>query len=344
MNKLASIIILTYNSEKYIENCLKSVFEQTYPNIEILIIDNNSKDNSTEKTKGILREFKGDQKLILNDKNLGYAGGNNLGIKQSRGEYVFIINPDIVLDKDCVKEIVNEFEEDPKIGSVQGKIYQMDEGEKTNIIDTVGFQFFKSGRIIDLGQGEKDYSTTFKTSREIFGVNGAAAAYRRKTLDDVKLKEEYFDEDFFCYAEDFDLAFRVRWLGWKSIYNPKAILWHDRTSSKSISGGWKEFRKTRKSQSLWMRKISWRNMWLAFIKNLPFSSFFKIPFLKRQIKFSFYLFFFEPMVLLAKFQIIKLLPKMIKKRRIIMDFRKIDNAEMVKWFIENSCPPAGREN
>jgi len=313
MNKLVSIIILTYNSEKYIVNCLKSVFEQTYPNAEILVIDNNSTDNTAAKIKNLKLKIK-NFKFIENSINLGYAGGNNIGIRQSRGEYLFIINPDVILEKNYIKTVVDEFEKNPQIGSVQGKVYQMNNGIKTNIIDTVGFEFFKSGRVIDIGQGQKDSSTAFGTSKEVFGVNGAAAAYRRATLNDIKYKEEYFDEDFFCYAEDFDLAWRARNKGWKCIYCPNTILWHDRTSSKSISGGWREFRKTRKSQSLWMRRISWRNMWLAFVKNLPLKSFFHPQFLKRQIKFSFYLFFFEPRVLLAKFSIIKLLPKMIKKR------------------------------
>ena len=313
MNKLASIIILTYNSEKYIENCLKSIFEQTYDNVELIVIDNCSKDNTVDKIRNSKFEIR-NFKFIENSINLGYAGGNNVGIRQSRGEYVFIINPDVILDENYVRKIVDEFGKDPQIGSVQAKVYQMNNGIKTNLIDTVGFKFFKSGRIIDEGQGDEDKGQ-FNQVKEVFGVNGAAAAYRRMTLNDIKYKEEYFDEDFFCYTEDFDLAWRMKNKGWKCLYVPEAILWHDRTSSKSISGGWKEFRKTRKSQSLWMRKISWRNMWLAFIKNLPFKSFFHPQFIKRQIKFSFYLFFFEPGVLLAKFEIIKLLLKMIKKRK-----------------------------
>lgn len=320
MNKLVSIIILTYNSEKYIENCLRSVLEQTYKNIELIIIDNASKDNSVK----IIENWKpaspagglkiGNFKFFKNLRNLGYAGGNNIGIRQSRGEYIIVINPDVVLDKDYIKIVVDEFEKDLQIGSVQGKVYQMNNGIKTKIIDTVGFEFFKSGRIIDKGQGEQDIGQ-YNQPCEIFGVNGAAAAYRREALNSVNLNQEYFDEDFFCYAEDFDLAWRMKNRGWKSVYVPQAMLWHDRTSSKSISGGWKEFRKTRKSQSLWMRRISWRNTWFAFIKNLPFKSFFHPQFLKRQIKFGLYLLFFEPAVSLAKFSILKLLPKMIKKRK-----------------------------
>ncbi|MCX6729964.1 MAG: glycosyltransferase family 2 protein [Candidatus Portnoybacteria bacterium] len=314
MNKLVSIIVLTYNSEKYIENCLQSIFSQTYRDIEIILIDNSSKDNSVKLSEEKLKNYTGNQRIIINKENFGYAGGNNVGIKESRGEYVVIINPDVVLENNYIEETVNEFEQNPQIGSVQGKYYQLNNEIKTKIIDTVGFKFFKSGRVIDEGQGDKDVGQ-YEEKREVFGVNGNAAAYRRKTLNDIKYKEEYFDEDFFCYAEDFDLAWRVKARGWKCIYVPQAILWHNRTSSKSIGGGWKEFRQTRKLQSLWLRKISWRNIWLTFIKNLPLKGFFHPQFLKRQIKFGFYLLFFEPKVLLAKFEIIKLLPKMLKKRK-----------------------------
>ena len=319
MNKLVSIIILTYNSEKYIEECLQSVFNQTYKNVEVIIVDNNSQD----KTKGILRESKGNLKVIFNNKNLGYTGGNNIGIRESRGEYVIIINPDVILAENYIQEVINEFEQNVQSGSIQGKYYQLNNGIKTKIIDTVGFKFFKSGRVIDEGQGDEDVGQ-YEEKREVFGVNGNAAAYRRTTLNDIKYKEEYLDENFFCYAEDFDLAWRVKTRGWKCVYTPQAILWHDRTSSKTISGRWKTFRAIRKSQSLWIRKISWRNAWLTFIKNLPLKSFFHPQFLKYQIKFAIYLLFFEPKVLLAKFEIIKLLPKMLKKRKIIMKNKKID--------------------
>jgi len=322
MNKLVSIIILTYNSEKYIKDCLQSIFRQTYNNLEIVMVDNNSKDGSVEIAKKILGDCEDNQKVILNNKNLGYAGGNNIGIKQVQGDYIIILNPDVVLDENFIQKIVDKFETDSKIGSIQSKVYQFINHQKTNIIDTVGFKFFKSGRIIDRGQGEDD-NGQYDNSREIFGVNGAIPAYRRIALNEIELKEECFDEDFFCYAEDFDLAWRLNANGWQAVFEPQAIAWHDRTSSKSIGGGWKEFRQTRKSQSLWLRKISWRNIWLAFIKNLPLKYFFHPQFVKRQIKFNLYLLFFEPKVLLAKFEIIKLLPKMLKKRKLIMKNRKI---------------------
>ena len=334
-SKLVSIIILTFNSEKYIENCLKSIFEQTYKNVEVLIIDNNSKDKTIEKTKGILGESKGNQRveLIENSINLGYTGGNNIGIKQSRGEYVILLNPDVILDRDFVKEMVNELEKNPKISSVQAKIYQLNNGQKTDIIDTIGFKVFKSGEINDKGQGEKD-TGQYDKFEELFAVNGVAPAYRRTALDDVRLKEEYLDEDFFCYAEDIDLGWRLRWRNWSAVFNPRAIAWHDRTSSKKLGKGFSDFRETRKKQSFWVRQIGWRNQWFLFIKNLSLINFiiFFPRFFLRQAKLFFYLLIFETKVLGCIIDIIKLTPKMLKKRRIIMKQKKISNKDIRKWF------------
>lgn len=321
MDKLVSIIVLTHNSEKYIRDCLESILKQTYKNLEIVMLDNDSKDESLEIAKEVQRNSRENLRVIINNKNFGYAKGNNLGIKQSRGDYVIILNPDVILNENFIQNIINRFNENEKIGSIQAKILQLNNGIKTKIIDTIGFKFFESGEINDLGQGEEDKGQ-YDDLREIFGVNGAAPAYRRTALNSIKLNEEYFDEDFFCYVEDFDLSWRLKLSGWLAIFESKAIAWHDRTSSKLINGGWKKFRETRKTQSLWLRKISWRNTWLTYIKNLSLKSFFRPRFLRRQIKFVLYLAFFEPRVLLAKFQIIKLLPKMLKKRKIITKNKK----------------------
>ena len=332
-SKLVSINILTYNSEKYIENCLNSVLTQTYPNVEVLVIDNNSSDDTVAKIQNLKFKIQ-NFRFIENSINLGYTGGNNTGIKQSRGEYVVLLNPDVVLDKDFIKEINKSFEKNPKIGAIQAKIYQLNNHKKTKIIDTVGSIIFKTGEVNDQGQGEKDKGQ-YNSLKEVFSVNGVAPAYRRTALNDVKLKHEYFDENFFSYVEDVDLGWRLRWKAWKTGFNPNAIIWHDRTSAKIATGDWSVFRKIRKSQSFWIRKMGWRNQWLLFIKNQSFSNALKFLywFTLRQTKLFLYLLFFEPKVILSSIpEIILLLPKMLKKRRIIMKNRRVSNKEMGKWF------------
>ncbi len=332
-SRLVSINILTYNGQKFIKDCLESVFNQTYKNVGILVIDNGSTDNTLEIISKFVLHSRISVGLIKNKKNLGFAAGHNIGIRNCKGDYIICLNQDLVLDKDFVKEVIKEFEKSPKIGSVQGKIYQLNNKKKTKIIDTVGSIIFKTGEVNDQGQGEKDKGQ-YDSLKEVFSVNGVAPAYRRTALNDVKLKHEYFDENFFSYAEDVDLGWRLRWRGWKTSFNPKAIIWHDRTSAKIATGGWSIFRKIRKSQSFWIRKMGWRNQWLLFIKNqsLPNAIRFLYWFLLRQVKFFFYLLFFEPKVLICILEIIKLLPKMLRKRRIIMKNRRINSVQICKWF------------
>ena len=112
MNKLVSVNILTYNGESLIKHRLKSVLEQTYPNLEILVIDNNSdRRNTIEKVREIQRNQRG-IKIIKNKENLGFAAGHNMGIRESRGEYVLCLNQDVILDKDFVKYAVEAMEKD----------------------------------------------------------------------------------------------------------------------------------------------------------------------------------------------------------------------------------------
>ncbi|MBD3282560.1 MAG: glycosyltransferase [Candidatus Portnoybacteria bacterium] len=322
MNKLVTIHILTFNSEQYIEDCLNSALNQTYENIEIIVTDNNSKDKTIER----LKQFK-DIRIIKNKRNTGYTGGHNKGIKQSRGEYIILLNPDVVLDKDFTKNIVRCMEEDKKIGAIQAKVYQLNKNKKTNTIDTLGNRVFNTGRIIDIQQGEKDKN---QKPKKLFAANGVCPAYRQKALNDIKLKTHYLDQDFFCYVEDIDLSWRLRWRNWKIKYCPKATAWHDRTSAKSLGKGFKGFRKIRKTQSLWMRKIGWRNQRLLFIKNMPISNIFSPTFFLREIKMFLYLLFFEPRVAFEIRNVLKLMPKMIKKRRIIMKNKKVKPREIKK--------------
>ena len=104
-----SVNIVTYNAEKYIKECLGSVKKQTHPDIDILVIDSGSTDKTLEKIK--------DVKVIKNKENIGFSKAHNIGIKESKGEYVLCLNQDIVLDKDFLKNIVEAMEKNDKIGS-----------------------------------------------------------------------------------------------------------------------------------------------------------------------------------------------------------------------------------
>lgn len=351
-NPLVSINLLTYNGEKYIKSCLDSVFAQDYSNIEVLIIDNASVDNTIEEIRKFLdRKF--DITFITNESNIGFARGHNQLIKKSGGDFVLCLNQDVVLDKDFIKNAVDIFQSDSKIGSVQGKLLRLVDGVKSDIVDTTGLLMLKNRRIINRGQGQKD-AGQFDHLEEIFGADGAAPIYRRRVLEDTGLSinirvnprelvvsevepsasTEYFDEDFFCYKEDVDLAWRMRLYGWKAVYQPKALAWHARGSGDSAAFNPLAIIKERRKLSKISKFYSFKNQRLMQIKNeLPLLFLKNFPgILAKELAAWAYVLLFENYTLGAIKSLAKEIPKAFKKRKIIMKNKKITGKEMERWF------------
>lgn len=336
---LVSINLLAYNGKKYLDKCLKSVFNQRYPNLEILIIDN----NSTDGTKDYLKKLpdKPKLKIIFNEKNLGYAGGYNQAIKINKGKYILCLNQDMFLDREFIQNAVEVLEKKDNVAAVQGKLLRWNMGnislEISNeifyIIDTAGLSIFKNRRIINRGQGEIDQGQ-FQKEQEIFGADGAAPIYRKKALENVKLNDEYFDENFFLYKEDVDLAWRLRLYNWKAIYQPKSVAWHDRSSGESASIGYFAIIKERRKINKFSKYLAFKNQRLMQIKNEQFWILIKhLPwFLPKEIFSWFYVLFFEKYTWKAIRDLFKQAPFSWRKRKIIMTNKKIGTKEMEKWF------------
>jgi len=342
MNKLVSINILTYNAQDLIELCLESVLKQNYANIEILIIDNASSDNTLRQiTKHRKQNAKFPMRVIENKKNLGFTAGHNQGIRKSNGEYVLCLNQDIILDKNFVKNAVKTMELDKKIGAIQGKLYKITRDmweiespmSKQGVLDSTGLLIFKNRRIVSRGQGEKD-EDQYKRG-EVFGVDGAAPLYRRKALEDIKINNEYFDEDFFMYKEDIDLAWRMRLYRWKSIYEPGAIGYHLRSAGEGAVKKYLKVAKARKKISDFAKFYSFKNQRLMQIKNeLPtlfFRHFYRII-IKEAVAWI-YVLFFERYTWKAIKLLIKQAPIAWRKRKIIMTHKRVNARNMEKWFV-----------
>jgi GT2 family glycosyltransferase len=344
--KLASVVILTHNGEKTVESCLNSVFSQTYDNIEIIVVDNASEDRTIDEAQSVKRKIQSHSaklKIIKNDTNIGFAG-HNVGIENSGGEFVLCINQDVVLEPDFISEAVKLFG-DEKVGAVQGKILVKEsriKNQESKIIDTTGIVAFKSRRFADRGQGEKDKGQ-YEKIEEVFGVNGAAAFFRKKCLEDVKMDSrlrgndkgvgEFYDSDFFMYKEDIDLSWRIRLYGWKIMYCPKAVAFAERTSVLAGSGMAGAV-SARKKQIQRVRRFSFKNHRLAIIKNdLPGLFLKHLPWiLPREIGSWLYVLFFEPKIWPAIGKFFEQMPRAWKKRMIIMKNKRIGAGEMERWF------------
>lgn len=278
---LISLVIINYNNKEYLSKCINSIMNQTYKDLEIIFIDNESKDGSF---KYMEEEYSNkDILLIRNEINNGYAGAANQGIKISTGEYVMIINPDIVMEENFIEEMYNFIDKDKTIGALSGKLlkYDFKNDKKLNYIDSAGIVMFKSTRCIDRGQNEEDLGQ-YDNIEQVFGVCGAAPLYRRSALEKISVMNEYFDEDFFAYKEDVDLSWRLNLAGFKNMYYHRAVAYHGRGLGGSKRGVL-NFIKNRKKQSEFLRGISFRNQVMMMYKNdFGFRKKFRIYIIKRE--------------------------------------------------------------
>ena len=212
-----SVHIVTFNSADDIEACLESLRRQTLPDFRIRVFDNASTDATIEKLKPA------DAGIIRSAVNTGFSKAHNVLIRDSQSEYVLVLNPDTILRPDFIETLVHGLDSRPDAGSAGGKLLRLD-----NItLDSTGIIMLRSQRHLDRGAGQPD-AGQFDRPEDIFGPSAAAAMYRRTALDDACVLDEYFDEDFFAYREDADLAWRLRLLGWNSIYVPSAVAQHRR--------------------------------------------------------------------------------------------------------------------
>lgn len=327
---LVSVNLVVRNGEKYILECLRSVRTQTYANCEVVVFDN----NSTDATRAIVaREFP-EFRLISHSENLGFGPGQNKCLTLTTGKYVLGLCVDIVLDENFIARAVEAMERDTGIGALQAKIYRLENGVKTDIIDTAGFAIFRSRRVINRGHGEKD-TGQYDREEEVFSYEGAVPFWRRRALKECSIDGEAHDENYFWYADDIDLGWRMRLFGWKSYFVPGVIAYHDRSTTKRLRSGWRDFIALRRTVPMRKRMLDWQNQHFTFIKNdLVFSALKDIrPVLMREVMLFCYIVLYEPSILRAIPHMLFMLPRMLRKRRYIMTHKKATGKEMERWFL-----------
>jgi len=214
-----SIIIVNYNGSKFIGNCIGSALDNKYADFEIIFVDNASSDGSVEFVK---EKFGHDKRLCIvkNDRNLGFAEGNNVGANVARGNYIAFLNPDTMVNPNWLKESLKVLKIDPTIGVCQSKLLSI---ENQKIIDSAGDFIDYYGVMMRRGGDlkEKDVGQYDKVE-EIFSARAAAMMVRRKVINEVGL----FDPTFFMTYEDIDFCWRVHLRGYKVVFAPKSIVYH----------------------------------------------------------------------------------------------------------------------
>lgn len=242
MKKIA-IIILNWNGKKDTLECLDSIRDMEHGtfNLEVIVVDNGSTDDSVEE----IRKQCQDVKILRNEKNLGFAEGNNVGIKyalENGADYVMVLNNDTQVDKNLITELLKAMEQNKTIGIAGPKIYFAKgfEYHRHRYKETeLGKVIWYAGGIIDWrnvyafhrGVDEVDYGQYDKAEETDF-VSGCCMIVRREVFEKIG----FFDPKYFLYFEDNDFCQRAKKASFKVYYIPQAILWHKNASSSEKPG------------------------------------------------------------------------------------------------------------
>ena len=211
---LLSIIIPQYNGAHHLPVCLNALKRQTYADLEIILVDNGSSDDSVSLTRNEFPEVR----VIELGSNLGLTGAINQGIQHAQGEVIVPLNNDTEADPGWARALVDQLQAFPDAGIAASKMLLFSERDK---IHSAGDGFGSDGIPINRGVWQKDQGQ-FDNDTYIFGGCGGAVAYRRSMLDEIGL----FDEDLFMYLEDVDLNWRAQIAGYKAVFAPRALVYH----------------------------------------------------------------------------------------------------------------------
>ena len=314
MNEKVLIVILSFNGADFLRDCLSSLAKITYPKdkFEILVIDNASTDGSVNYLKNNWAEIK----LIENEKNIGFAAGNNIGLQHAISNnfaYAYLLNQDTVVESDFLEKAVEVGERDLKIGGVQSKLLLYHNRGKINSIGNeihyLGFAFAGGYQMPDEGIKE----------REITYPSGASVLFRVEALKEIGL----FNPEFFTYHEDTDLGWRL-WLGgYKVILAPKSVVYHKYEFSRSIK---KYYYMERNRRLVILQNYKWATIlvilpaWFLMDLAMFFYSFFS-GWWREYLKVYYY--FLKP----------KNWVKSLKTRKEIQSKRKIKDKDIIQRFV-----------
>jgi hypothetical protein len=306
---LISVVVVNYNGIQFLKNCFSSIYQQKFTPYEVILVDNASIDGSAE----YVRKNFPDVKIVIQSSNSGFAGGANTGIREAKGEFILTLNNDTIAGPEFIEELFFPMISDPDVGMCASKMVLPD-----GRINSTGICISKSGEPWDRGGGQPD-DGQYDSPEEVFGPCAGAALYRRSMLEEIGL----FDEDFFLYFEDVDLAFRAQLSGWKCVYVPKACIVH-------VHGGTAGFK-----SDISIYYVN-RNLVWYIVKNFPARTFFRyLPWIVLRNTADIFYYACNGMlftIVRAKKDMLRGIPNMIKKRKQIK--KTVSDASIENWILQ----------
>ncbi|MBM3790575.1 MAG: glycosyltransferase family 2 protein, partial [Acidobacteria bacterium] len=325
MSRSVLVAIVTHNSGRYLRDCLKSLAAQTHPGFSVSLWDNASADES----QAIASEYSDlIASLRLSSDNVGFCGAHNRLIRDSKADFVLVLNPDVALLPDFIAILVEALAGDPTAGSATGRLWRWPEGGPESaaplrVLDTTGIYFTPNQRHLDRGAGEPDRGQ-YQEREYVFGTSGAAGFYRRAMLEDIRAGAEYFDEAFFAYREDADLAWRAQWMGWRCLYVPEARGYHAR----------RVLPERRASLPAAINMHSFKNRFLMRVKNMDLGTYLRFfpAITGRDLLALGYVLLRERSSLRGFALLRRELPRAWSVRRALRRHRRAAPEEIRRWF------------
>ncbi|MFA5130935.1 MAG: glycosyltransferase [Patescibacteria group bacterium] len=256
-----SIVIVNYRSRKKLEVCLASIFQADNKNLnyEIILVENNSGEDLSDLVSG-----RANLRLIVSAKNLGMGGGNNLGIEAARGEYIFILNPDTIIQNGAIATLFNYLKNNPGVGIVGPKLMNTDGSLQYScsrfpkVYMPILRRTFFGKYFAVLRDHYQMMEFDHNSIKEVDWLMGSALMFKKKlSLADGTFWEPRFDEFFFMYFEDTDLCRTAGQKGFKVVYNSEAVLTHDH-ARQSAKYPW--------YLAIFLDRLAWRhiNSWIKY--------------------------------------------------------------------------------
>jgi hypothetical protein len=213
------VVIVNWNGRRYLPACFESLRAQRGVDFQVWLVDNGSTDGSVAWAQAHAPQIR----LIANDTNRGFAAANNQAIRAGQAPYVATLNNDTVADPRWLAELARALDENPRRGMAAALMVFAD---RPDMINSAGIAVDRLGIAWDR-LGGQPVANSETSATPVFGACAGAALYRRAMLDDIGL----FDEDFFAYLEDVDLAWRAQWAGWDAVYVPTARVTHHHSAT-----------------------------------------------------------------------------------------------------------------